>query len=114
MATIARPSHDISAIRTLSLEALSLSLFAKAAQFERLSPTESYTGTLLRHAAHTLKRLERERASLAADMDAACLARDGAGILSSLADAITMLDEENKRLQAELDALRHQREEQPA
>ena len=80
MATAAMPQQDIAAIQTLSLDGLTLSMFAKAAQFERLSADQSYSAALLRHAADSLKRLERERASLAADMEAACLARDTTGI----------------------------------
>ena len=114
MATAAMPQQDIAAIQTLSLDGLTLSMFAKAAQFERLSADQSYSAALLRHAADSLKRLERERASLAADMEAACLARDTTGILASPAEAIAMLDEENKRLQAELDAVRSRPEGEPA
>ncbi|RIA46219.1 hypothetical protein DFR49_0752 [Hephaestia caeni] len=106
MTITATKSQDLSAIQALSLDGLTISLLAKAHQFERLAVSESYTATLLRRASDTLKRLERERTSLAADMDAVCLARDAAGILGSPADAIAILDEENRRLKAELDTLR--------
>jgi len=109
MSITATKSQDLSTIQELSLDGLIISLLAKANQFERLAVSGSYTATLLRRATDTLQRLERERASLAVNMDAVCLARDAAGILGSPADAIAMLDAENRRLQAELDALRRKR-----
>lgn len=114
MPTTATLPQAISVIQALNPEGLSLSLLAQAAEFERLYPAKSYSVTLLRRAAETINRLERERASLATDFDAVCLARDAAGILGPPAEAITMLDEENKRLVAELGALNQGREGEPA